>query len=91
MSGDGMSGYRTQASDTSRDAERILIERYRSMAPIDKIRIVRELSRASQALALAGARRRHPEADEHELRMRVASTRLPASVMSTVFGWTRGP
>ncbi len=82
-----MSGYRTQARDTSVEAERLLIERYRAMKPADKIDLVRRLSRASQELARAGARMRHPEADERELRMRVASTRLPAWVMRQVFGW----
>jgi hypothetical protein len=85
-----MGGYRTQARDTSLEAERFLIERYRSMSPVEKIAIVRELSRASQSLALAGLRRRYPDADDRELKMRLASTRLPASVMQQVFGWTGG-
>jgi hypothetical protein len=85
-----MSAYRTQARDTSLEAERILIGRYRSMSPADKIRIVRDLSRVSQELALAGLRDRYPDADDHELRMRLASTRLPASTMRQVFGWTGG-
>jgi hypothetical protein len=82
-----MSGYMTQSSDTSLEAERWLIERYRAMTPAQKIHMFRELSRASQELALAGIRERHPDAGDDELRMRVASTRLPASIMSTVFGW----
>jgi hypothetical protein len=85
-----MSTYRTQARDTSLEAERILIGRYRSMSPAEKIGIVRDLSRTSQELALAGIRRRYPDANDHELRMRLASTRLPASVMRQVFGWTGG-
>jgi hypothetical protein len=60
------------------------------MDPAEKILLFRELSRASQELALAGARARHPEADDDELRLRLASTRLPAVVMSRVFGWN-GP
>lgn len=80
------SGYRTQSADTSTEAERLLIERYRSMSAADKIRLVRELCRSSQELALAGARKRHPEADEAELRMRVASMRLPAWAMKVLFG-----
>ncbi|HKE14320.1 MAG TPA: hypothetical protein VKB80_05635 [Kofleriaceae bacterium] len=85
-----MSAYRTQARDTSLEAERILIARYRSMSPAEKIVIVRDLSRMTQQLALAGLRRRYPDADDHELRMRLASARLPASVMRQVFGWTGG-
>ena len=79
--------YRTQASDTSLEVEAILIERYRGMGAVEKVLMMRELSRASQELALAGARLRHPEADADELRLRVASTRFPASTMLRVFGW----
>jgi hypothetical protein len=82
--------YKTQARDTSPETERLLIQRYRAMSPAEKVGIVRELSRASQALALTGLRRRHPSADDHELRMRLASTRLPDSVMREVFGWPPG-
>jgi hypothetical protein len=83
-------GYRTQASDTTLEAERVLIERYRAMSPADKLSIVRALCRATDELALVGARLRHPGASARELRLHAASTRLPAEAMRAAFGWSPG-
>lgn len=80
-------GYRTQAADTSVEAERILIERYRAMTPAEKVAIARALTQAANELALAGARLRYPDANDDELRLRVAATRLPRDVMVAAFGW----
>ena len=82
-----MSHYETQARDTSVEAEQLLIERYRRMEPWEKIELVCELSAASQELALSGIRMRYPDADETELRMRLASLRLSPTTMREVFGW----
>jgi len=57
------------------------------MAPWEKVEILRHLSRASQDLALAGLRLRHPRADVEELRLRLAATRLPEDAMRLAFGW----
>lgn len=83
--------YRTQAADTSIEAERILLERYRAMTPAEKIAIARALTRTVHELALAGARLRHPEATDDELRLHVAATRLPRDVMAAAFGWHADP
>ena len=82
-----MSQYRTQSPDTSFDAERFLICRYRAMSPADKLSIFRQLSQTAQALALAGLRRRHPEASPRELQLRLAATRLDEETLRAVFGW----
>ena len=82
-----MGRYRTQSSDTSYHAERMLLGRYRVMSPAEKVRIFCQLSQVSQELALAGLRRRHPEAARRELQLRLAATRLDAETMRAAFGW----
>ncbi len=86
-----MSRYRTQSPDTSVEAEQILVERYRAMSPADKVHIFRQLSRATQELALAGLRRRHPQASARELQLRLAATRLDRDTLRDAFGWPDGP
>ena len=83
-----MDRYRTQSPDTSFDAERFLVRRYRTMSHADKLRIFSQLSRATQELALAGIRRRHPHASSRELQMRLAATRLDPAVLRDAFGWS---
>jgi hypothetical protein len=80
-------------SDTHPKIEAILIEGYRRMGPAEKMSRVVALSRAVQQLGLADVRRAHPEADERELALRLASRRLDADTMRRAFGWdpdTRG-
>jgi hypothetical protein len=74
-------------SDTSPEAERVLIELYRRMPGWRKMQQVTELTRAVNLLALTDIRRRHPHASERELTLRLASRRLPAETMRKVFGW----
>jgi hypothetical protein len=63
------------ASDTSPEIERLQIERWRAMSAADKAALVSGLTAASYKLALAGVRRRHPDASprEHFLRLAVIS------------------
>ena len=74
-------------SDTHPDVEKRLIEGYRAMTPAQKWRRVCDLNRTLDALARADVRRRHPEAYEREVNLRVASRRLPAELMRRAFGW----
>jgi hypothetical protein len=83
-----MSVYRTQSLDTSVEAERILIDRYRRMTPAEKLDIARALTKAAHELALAGARLRHPGATDDELRLHVAACRLSPEIMAAAFGWS---
>lgn len=80
-------GYRTQSSDTSLEVERLLIEAYRRMPPWEKAGRVREMADALEALALAGIAARHPQATEHERRLRSAALRLDRETMMCAFGW----
>jgi hypothetical protein len=82
-----MSGYRTQSRDTSRESERLLIEAYRSMDSVEKVRRMTELSLGCREWARAGIRSRHPEADEREVEMRLLALRLDRDTMIRLFDW----
>src|SRR5690348_8742258 len=73
-------------SDTSPEAERILIELYRRMPAWQKLRQVFQLTRVVQELALCDIRR-HPGADEREQHLQLASRWLDAETMRRVFSW----
>ena len=74
-------------NDTSPEVERILIEGYRRMSPAQKLARVQALTQAVQELALLDVRRRHPNADERELALRVASRWLEPDLMLRALGW----
>jgi len=64
------------AADTSREAERVQVELWQRMSPLEKARIVGEISRMAQELSLLGIRRRHPHASERECLLRLAVMKL---------------
>jgi hypothetical protein len=79
---------RTQSPDTPPEIEEMMIERYRRMAPWEKLKAVRDLNRTVLLLALAGIRQRHgADLSEKELRLRLASLCLDRKTMIEVFGW----
>jgi hypothetical protein len=67
-----MTSRRDAPSDTAPEARARLIAGYRAMSPARKLQCVAELNRALQELAPLDIRWRHPQADERELRMRLA-------------------
>jgi hypothetical protein len=78
--------YRTQSADTSVEAEKMLFERLRELRPWEKAEILRALNRSARELALAGLRARHPDADEAELRMRLAEQYIGRDGVARVLG-----
>jgi hypothetical protein len=68
------------ASDTSREAERVQIELWRRMSPLEKAELVAAISLAAQELSLAGIRRRFPAASETECLMRLAVLKLGSAL-----------
>ena len=64
------------AADTSPAAERLQVELWRRMSSVDKARLVDDLTRTADELALAGIRMRHPRASERECRLRLAVLKL---------------
>jgi hypothetical protein len=60
---------------------------WRRMTPAEKLQVVSELVRASEELALAGIRQRHPHATGRELELRLAALRLDRETMVRWLGW----
>lgn len=77
----------SSSGDTDPRIEAILIEGYRRMSPAEKLERVRSLTRAVQQLALLDIRRRHPDADEREQALRLASRWIEPELMLRAFGW----
>lgn len=77
-------------SDTHPEVERILIEGYRRMTPEQRLQRVRELNVRLEIVALAEIKSRLPQASEQELKMHLASRRIPHYLMQKVFGWEAG-
>lgn len=75
------------ADDTPPEMERRWIEGLRRRTPAERFRRVGELNATLQRLAEADTRRRHPDASDYEIRLRVASRRIPAELMRKAFGW----
>jgi len=73
--------------DTSPEVRRKMVELYRAMPGWRKIARVQELNRRTTALALSDIRRRHPDASERELRLRLASRRMEPALLRRHFGW----
>lgn len=74
-------------SDTKPEAMAVLIEGYRKMSAEEKLRKIDELNKFLVALIEAEVRKRYPNADEREIRLRVASRWLPPELMRKAFGW----
>ncbi len=58
--------------DTSPKAAERYLELLRATPPVERLRIAAGLSVATKRLAIAGIRQRHPDADEAEVRRRLA-------------------
>jgi len=74
-------------SDTSPEAERILIEGYRRMTPTQKLQRVESLNRALALLQKARIRADYGDIPDEEMRMRLGALRLGRETMIKVFGW----
>jgi hypothetical protein len=79
--------YLTQSEDTYEEVERLQIEAWRSWSPAEKFGRMVAMTRRLQEIQLAEIRRRHPDADDWELKMRLASRRLDPELMRRAFGW----
>lgn len=77
----------TFASDMSPEITQRLVERWRAMTPAEKSRIAGDLARMADEVALAGLRRRFPEADERELWLRLVTMKSGPDLVREVYGW----
>ncbi len=64
-----------------------MIEGYRKMPVWRKLQQVREMTRLVYELAMNDVRRNYPQADERELKLRLASRWLDPELMRKAFGW----
>lgn len=72
--------------DTTREAEAVLVRLWRETPGWRKWEMMAQLNRATRELALAGLRRRHPDAAPEELRRRLADVLLGPALAAQVYG-----
>jgi hypothetical protein len=73
------------SADTDAESERHQIDRWRGMSPVEKLRVVVELSATADTMALAGIRLRHPGAAAREQFLRLASLKLGRDLAQRVY------
>lgn len=76
----------SRSADTSVEAEALQIEIFRRMTPAEKAHLVSEADQVARSLALAGLRRRHPEAGPAELHRRLMDLLLGEELALKVYG-----
>lgn len=74
-------------SDTDPKALKVFIECQRKLTPGQKIQLVFDQNRFIHKLTEAHERRLHPDADDHEIFLRVIAHRLDRETMLRVHGW----
>ena len=75
-----------QISDTTPDAEAVLIHLLRKAPSWRKFQMVGELNATVKFLAIEGIRQRHPNASEKEVRRRLADILLGEELATQVYG-----
>jgi hypothetical protein len=78
---------RTGLSDTTPEAERLLIELARAMPDAKKIDQVFEIIETVRSFGMIGLRSRHPHAPEDELKKRMAAIVFDRETVVEVYGW----
>lgn len=78
--------WRQMNRDTTPEAEAVLVRLWRETPGWRKWEMMEELNRAARELALAGLRRRYPDASPEELRRRLADLLLGPELAAQVFG-----
>ena len=78
--------YPTLSEDTDPAAEAVQLKIYREMPPWRKLQLVDDAIRTSRSLAMAGLRRRYPEAGEAVLRRRFMDLWLGEELAALVYG-----
>ena len=76
-----------ELSDTSKEAEQILIEGYRSMSATKKLQQVSALTMAVQRMALARIRTQYGAMNENIEKLRLAALWIPRETMIKLFNW----
>ena len=79
---------RTQSSDTSPEAERVLFEAYRRMSPPDKLARIFGLNRLVRDLAASAIRQQYGDTlSERDIKLHIASRYMDRKTMIAAFNW----
>ncbi len=78
--------YPTLSRDTDPAAEAVQLAIYREMPAWRKFQLVDDAIRTSRSVAMAGLRKRHPEASSAELRRRFMDLWLGEELAARVYG-----
>lgn len=78
--------YPTLSPDTDPAAEAVQLAIYRDMPAWRKLQLIDDAIRTSRSLALAGLRKRHPEAGSEELRRRFMDLWLGEELAARAYG-----
>ncbi len=78
------------SADTSQKMEALQAALWRAATPDQKMRVLSELHKTSRVLALTGLRQRYPQADEAELKRRLADLLLGEDLALKVYGEVHG-
>jgi hypothetical protein len=73
------------SQDTSADVERLQIEAWRRMSPLEKAGIMSQATRDALTLALSGIQQRHPGASARECFIRLAALQLGPTLVRQVY------
>lgn len=82
-----MPPHRTLARDTTPTAEQRQFQIWSHMSAAEKFEAFAQLMEMADAVAEAGIRRLHPEADDREVFLRRAARVLDRETMVTIYGW----
>ena len=72
--------------DTSKEANKVLIDIYRRMSVADKVKHIFEAYQTGKLLAMAGLRQLHPQATENQIWYLWAKQHLGEKLFNEVYG-----
>ena len=78
---------KTIASDTTPEAEEVLLELIRHAPVWKRLEMVDHMHETLRQLAIADIKRCHPDADDQEITHRLASRLLSRSEVVNAYGW----
>jgi len=78
---------KTDLSDTSTNAEDVLVSLLRTASVWQRLRMVEDLNASLRALATADLRRCYPAAKENELKKRLAARLFNRNEVIAAYGW----
>lgn len=76
--------------NTPEEMEAILIQNLRQWPAWKKFQQISSLIQGLEKMALLGLQKRYPEADERELKLRLAALQLDRETMIRAFNWDPG-